>query len=104
MNDQSLIELAAKAYQHDNAAWHDEDKAAFRRGFMDIWNPLHNDTHALRLAAHLDLDIMFFPGFGEVQVSDQKLDVETSESTSGDKMAAVRRAIVRAAALLGEKM
>jgi hypothetical protein len=103
-SDRELLEMAAKAYQANNSAWREDMNDLMRGAFMDKWNPLFDDSHALRLAAELDLDISFFPSFGEVQVSDQHLIVNISELTGVDKMAATRRAIVRAAAAIGSAM
>lgn len=104
MTDRELLEMAAKAYQANNASWRDDMNDSMRVSFLVKWNPLFDDAHALRLAAELELDISFFPGFGEVQVSDQHLIVNISELTGDDKMSATRRAIVRAAAAIGSAM
>lgn len=119
MTDRELLELAAKA-------------AGFRRDFQwncrflpsaggsvlcgnswTKWNPLEDDGDALRLAVELKLSI--FPPEGDdgdfavASVPDGVLDDfgETWIQKSvkdGDKLAATRRAIVRAAAEIGRQM
>ena len=98
MNDRELLELAAKAA---GIEW-DEFT-------LDCWNPLLSDGDALRLAC--DLGLRVYPvartssgaacsAVGSVtcerlsEVADCSLDTRT----------ATRRAIVRAAAAIGEQM
>ena len=112
MDDVELLDLAAKANNSPNiklknfGAWIDEERERY-------WNPLTDDGDALRLAVKLKLAI--FPPEGDdgdfavASVPDGVLDDfgETwiQESVKdGDKLAAIRRAIVRAAAEIGKAM
>ena len=119
MTDHELLELAAKA-------------AGFRRDFQwncrflpsaggsvlcgnswTKWNPLEDDGDALRLA--VKLKIAFFPpendegDFAVAAIAEGVLsddgDAWIQEWVKGgDKLAATRRAIVRAAAEIGRQM
>lgn len=112
-NDRELLELAAKAIGRGirfraitnmpgalelPSLKNDDD--SFTR-----WNPLEQDGDALRLSTKLRLDIMFFNGFEEVMCSGpNETDENVIEPYSDDIDAAVRRAIVRAAAEIGRVM
>lgn len=107
-NDRELLELAAKAagltFEFLASplvkAVPDDLERPWR-----YWNPLADDADALRLATKLRLDIMFFNGFEEVICSDQsETDENVIEPYGDDIDAAVRRAIVRAAAEIGRSM
>ncbi len=91
--DRELLELAAKA-----------------AGLEIAWNPLTDDSDAFRLAVKLKIDIHH-----EYNGTDSGGIVEAftpeaedgsclcmTEETEGDQFAATRRAIVRAAARIGE--
>jgi hypothetical protein len=118
MSDRELMKLAAKAYANDAVQ---ESPFGFDRviGYneemrcdvMVPWNPLNDDGDAMRLAVklHIALDYyryylrtIHYPG-GEWWVEGE--GVISDEIEYGDyKPAAVRRAIVRAAAAIGEEM
>lgn len=114
MTDKELLELAAKAqgwidYPDDSIEagdfWHTEpEKAPFDyRIYKSSWNPLNDDGDAFRLAVKLEMDIEWTTD----QFNDQWVWViingdVLSESCGNDKYAATRRAIVRAAAEIGE--
>lgn len=98
--DKELLELAAKA-AGISRQW---DGSLVDRGFPDkVWNPLKDDGDALRLAVKLKLDVVtdnedkcccvWAYGMPDVNVKYDK-----------DPYAATRRAIVRAAAAIGEKL
>lgn len=100
--DRELLELAARA------AGYRATPDPYGRTFMktedsDFWNPLTNDGDALRLAVKLNLDVellndcVYANGL-EVQ------NYQLFEWHKDDKCAATRRAIVRAAAAIGESM
>jgi|JI6StandDraft_1071083.scaffolds.fasta_scaffold495454_3 hypothetical protein len=110
MDDQELLELAAKANNSPNiklenfGAWFDDERERY-------WNPLVNDGDALRLAVKLKLAI--FPPEGDdgdfavASVPEGVLDDfgETwfqENVKDGDELAATRRAIVCAAAEIGK--
>jgi hypothetical protein len=113
MTDRELLELAAKAaglvnprYQLSNG-WaqtgilHDENSGRDTH----LWNPLADDGDALRLAVKLGMEVTAAPlhayacRFGTPR--GREVDVPHDRS---DPCAAVRRAIVRAAAEIGRRM
>lgn len=99
--DRELLEMAAKAAGIARSHW-DYD---WVRGLghmvyrSDMWNPLTSDGDALRLAVLLCMNI-------EVTQSDVYACTHGnfSEPSKPDRNAATRRAIVRAAAAIGEAM
>ena len=96
MSDKTLLELAAKAAGID--IYFDEDGDCYRvkeSGNRKYWNPISFDGDALRLAVKLNLDIEFING--------DTLVLNVSEG-GGEPCARTRRAIVRAAAKIGEAM
>ena len=119
MTDKEMLEYAAKAAGIDSDRlknrydhW-DKDHAPVLVG--RAWNPLTDDGDALRLAVRLGLHARQFPiiddGFdaplGMVEVwrvdGDDPMHVEFLRS-GDDRLAATRRAIVRAAAEIGRKL
>ena len=100
--DRELLELAARAAFPDCA--HLSYPLDWVRDCVGEWDPLTDDGDALRLAVKLELDILRFPAFGEAQVCSQDGVADEAESTSICPYAATRRAIVRAAACIGEAM
>lgn len=110
MTDLEHLQLAAKAagMTHPSGRLPEE-------WFEEYWNPLTDDGHALRLMVRLRLHARQFPilddGFdvplGMVEVwrvdDDDPLHVEFLRS-GDDRLAATRRAIVRAAAEIGRSM
>lgn len=116
--DRELLELAAKAagltlkpMEVKNVEFHGDDRfigymvdpEEWRRGWF---NPIENDSDALRLAVTLKLDVCFYNGFQEVGVQGDwnPEPVEANEPYGADIYAAARRAIVRAAAAIGDSM
>ena len=89
MTDRELLEAAAKAAGR-TVMWESAGVP---------WNPFDDDGQALRLAVALRLEI---DTSGEDQIAVQYLDVGVREWTQGDPYAATRRAIVRAAAAMGD--
>ena len=112
MTDKELLELAAKAAGLTNLiyypAWkcmaeYDEHDGGFYK-WDTYWNPLKDDSDALRLAVKLQLGISIPP------VVDGRIEVVTfygpivsivEHPQNNDRNAATRRAIVRAAAEIG---
>lgn len=115
-SDRELLELAAKAagLQLCGYSWigeneDDEECEVLESAFVKLhpvqelatkWNPLTDDGDALRLAVKLHMQVSVttescraetLPRFG-VRVNDK------------DELSATRRAIVRAAAAIGERM
>ena len=102
MSDQKLLELAAKAA----GIKHNPSLSAACRGERIWWNPLINDGDALRLAARLQIDVLYdgFIVFAEWE-NPHAIDREQVYETLGtDPYAATRHAIVRAAAEIGRAM
>ena len=103
--DRELLELAAKAVGHAidpiDAMHEPEDLAC--------WNPLTDDGDALRLAVLLRMEIDHNYPVAErvlgvsVRASGMR-SCEILEDHNGEPLAATRRAIVRAAAAIGEAM
>lgn len=118
MTDRELLEKAAKAAGIvgiyvpasdgilEAIAHNDEDDCQW------YWNPLVSDEDALRLAVKLRLDVHFeMNGVGGDTPIVEVMDFEAfrdggtfcaDEDCTADPYAATRRAIVRAAAALGE--
>lgn len=101
MTDKELIEQAAKAAGFPLHVWGSPGS----ENFVDMskppgqgrWNPLTDDGDALRLAAALRIDCEFTE---TAAGSRDFCYVELYEKHDGDRLAAVRRAIVRAAAAI----
>jgi hypothetical protein len=102
MTDRELLEAAAKAAGIDWADGHESTGLRDQNG--KVWNPLTDDGDALRLAVKLNL----LPRQGVNLVSVLRPDAgwndENYSDHAGDKFAATRRAIVRAAAEIGRSM
>ena len=106
MTDKELLELAAKAAGIEplgKAFEMNGDFAGFCMPARKVWNPLNDDGDALRLAVRLDMNIEVWNPFKEVWVVAEGYDV-IEEPWDEDKLAATRRAIVRAAADIGRGM
>jgi hypothetical protein len=126
MTDKELLEAAAKAI--GKIGFYDDHWEGFKSPVLDgeladegvdasaaytFWNPLTSDDDALRLAVTLKLNI----GFGSERLQGSHWDhVEAfaepdedgrsfcpSEEMGNDPYAAVRRAIVRAAAAMSKQ-
>ena len=107
MTDRELLELAAKAAGYVLGKHTQKDWAVTYRGME--WNPLTSDGDALRLAVKLDIDLMNATGVdgpGQSVTFPLGGDYEalTEHHTEGDKQAATRRVIVRAAAEIGRAL
>lgn len=107
MTDRELLELAAKAANLGDC-WFDEFHDDYVVYHQDIdcncsWNPLEDDGDALRLAVNLNLAITV--GHKETHVEGPSEPLAYAFEKHGtDASAATRRAIVRAAASIGEQM
>lgn len=121
MSDRYLLERAAKAaqieisfggYPHKSMWRKDEyepDCPCINNDPRQVWNPLLDDGDALRLAAKIGIDLMFYSHYKSgkedglvASATDHNLisDSSMDEPHNGDIYAATRRAIVRAAAAL----
>ena len=93
MTDKELIELAAKATGLRVKVSSNSGRGLKVHGNCNWWNPLTDDGDALRLAVKLNI-------LWDVKVHYTRfLDLCVH-----DKLAATRRAITRAAALIGKEM
>ena len=106
MNDQQLLEFAAKAAGWDFRV-NDPDSESYvmvnDKGICFGWNPLINDSNALELAGELRLDICHHWDEPFVIVVDSDaLEKHIEVSIDGDYCKAARRAIVLAAAKIWE--
>lgn len=86
--DRELLELAAKAAGLQSIGF--DEAGLYPAGMVGPWNPLTDDGDALRLAVKTQLPIGVF--------------LVLREPGHSDPYAATRRAIVRAAAAIGESM
>jgi hypothetical protein len=111
MTDRELLELAAKAAGMVLGEWHGSGYWADMRDspYGEVarhWNPLTDDGDALRLSVKLRIDVNHSITMVVAERDDSVDDfvVGVAEGKSNDPYAATRRAIVRVAAAIGEKM
>jgi hypothetical protein len=100
--DRELLELAAKAvgYRWDEHGFYGDGNWWTGIEYLERWNPLTDDGDALRLAVALRMDL---------NINDEECDAfhpdgcvsEVGGESTGQ---VVRRAIVRAAAQIGDGM
>lgn len=99
MNDRELLELAAKAAGFE---WRYEDDGRMSVFMCDrrwiFWNPLTDDGDAFRLSCLLRISVTH--RVEEVRVANRYISA-IYENVGGDRAAATRRAIVRAAVATG---
>lgn len=103
--DKELLELAAKAAGYEPQHYSEENNSlSVIKGCTAncAFSPLTDDGDALRLAVKLQILIDNHGDYTECYASDMKRTV--AESHKDDPLAATRRAIVRAAAAIGEKL
>lgn len=115
MTDRELLELAAKAAGIEYSYEYDLQKVP---DGWHTWDPLNDDGDALRLAVKLGLAIIPYPIYGVVKEGataklyrnstaiyrGRERNIEEHELYEGDPVSATRRAIVKAAAAIGEAM
>lgn len=94
MSDRELLELAAKAN-----GWNSFEGQA-NQMIESGWNPLSDDGDAFRLAVHLKMDLLQYEGYACADYSSD----EPHGLNGVDAYSATRRAIVTAAAKIGQKM
>lgn len=99
--DRELLELAAKAA---GMVSEDEHKNLVPLR-PDQWNPLISSAEALALSAKLQIDVIQFSKSVEAGAFTGKEFIDSiTVEVSGCRLSATRRAIVRAAAAIGEKL
>ena len=109
MSDKELLELAAKAAGIE-LEWPQDYGGADHLSPHDtstrqILNPLTDDGDALRLAVKLNIEFACFDDSQKVNAgvwSEDSKPYDCMTPYNGDKQAATRRAIVRAAAEIGK--
>lgn len=106
MDDRKLLELAARAAGLQGAIYANSSCGHGIHHRDGIWNPLINDGDALQLAVKLGIEILFTAnkiGAGRHARSTHASWVNEDRKVT-DPYAATRRAIVRAAAAIGQEM
>ena len=104
--DSELLELAAKAAGWSNFDWLAGDgymNVYDAQGNQSAWNPLTGDGDALRLLNSLELELRHVHGAAHAGLPGRFWCTE-QWFPAGDKNAATRLAIVRAAAEIGRAM
>ena len=102
MTDRELLEKAAKAAGYEPATFEGRNVGWYLPSEgVGPWNPLTDDGDALRLAVKLNLQVTISPCYCDAYSPDH--DIGVSENNA-DTYAATRRAIVRAAAAIGESL
>lgn len=103
MTDRELLEAAAKAAKMPRSIWWWVDGILCKAGdIRSPWNPLTDDGDALRLAVKLGLQVTPEPEIACCTAGDP-YGAEYFEERGEDMLANTRRAIVRAAAAIGEQ-
>ena len=114
MTDQELLERAARAAGIEVELYTGDGpfNGKLRRRVIPeppepgskwkVWNPLDDDGDAFRLAQRLSLNVAFKDGYGG-GASQAENEIECIEVDKLIPLSATRRAIVRAAAALGER-
>lgn len=118
MTDRELLELAAKAAGFFDLKFNEGKTNAYysgslfymtKEGSHTPWNPLTDEGDALRLAVKLNLAVVPYPVYEQPkhsviakQSNMEHSRFEVVEIYGNDPYAATRRAIVRAAAAIGE--
>ena len=101
MNDKELLELAAKAARLPECGWMGPVFVYVKDNAFVDWDPLTDDGDALRLAVKLSMSLeKVVSSRGSAWIADHRAE----EVVGTDSSATARRAIVRAAASIGEKM
>lgn len=102
MTDSELLKLAARA-----APWIADGDVLYDMERGSVWNPLKDDGDALRLAVVLNMEVYHADDGGMACYASWPTARGFSyaiERHGVDAVAATRRAIVRAAAAIGEAM
>ena len=104
--DKELLELAAKAAGY-NIKWRDM-KGGYERALITPklngkwWNPIADDGDAFRLAVKLKVDVI--PSWGDNCVCVICGGDHFEEPQLPNEFSSMRRAIVRAAAAIGDRL
>lgn len=103
-----LLKFAAKAIGNEFGVIHGGPRIRCDAGWTP-WNPLSDDSDALRLAVKLNLAVVFHPTLNQAlcrpyYTRDMGAESREDGEKHADPYAATRRAIVRAAAEIGRNM
>lgn len=112
--DRELLKLAAKAACYEVARVADDGRSLMLVGVQEPWNSLDDDGDALRLAIQCGIEVSVIDdepgrdGRSSRACAGYSSEIDPRvryvfEDHRGDLFAATRRAIVRAAASIGEK-
>lgn len=104
-NDRELLELAAKAAGYDLIELRGGSPGIRTTEGNDYWNPLEDDGNAFRLMCIFDFRVFFFRKHVDVvdwARSENVIAEHFSSNNPQTKLAALRRAIVLAAAEIGK--
>ena len=109
MNELEMLMLAAKAAGLKVIIPATPPRGLWIEGLEDEWNPLTDDGDALRLAVDLGITIYTnirtaYVLYGNHPINTDEREITATEEPGEDPHAATRRAIVRAAAQIGEHM
>jgi len=99
--DRELLELAAKAAGYEPQGM--EDGMLYLFGVQEGWNPLEDDGDALRLMVVLGIRAEPMASYC-VAYAGSVCAEQFTERSGDDRPAAMRRAIVRAAATIGARL
>lgn len=102
MSDRELLEWAAKAAELKEWGWMADTLTHVVNNQFVFWEPLTDDGDALRLAVKLWLEVRHANGAAHAGMQGQFWCTE-DWFPDGDANAATRRAIVRAAASIGQQ-
>jgi hypothetical protein len=107
--DRELIEAAARAAGIDFSSWPHHCPSPGAPWKSSEWDPLTDDGDALRLAVALNIDVINATGEGyklgqsvTFPMGDDFDALTEWYADDGDKLAATRRAVVRAAAAMAK--
>jgi hypothetical protein len=113
MTDRELLELAAKAAGIEGS-YFDSDNPIHRGIYQArgeyYWNPLISDSEAFRLAVKLEFDLTRYAGHAVEATGRSPTHgtpatyITCRQELEADPYAATRRAIVRAAAAIGDRL
>ena len=113
MTDRELLEKASKAVGYvPHHSYREKTNSLLwisESGFPSTWKPLTDDGDALRLAVDLGITIYTnirtaYVFYGNHPINADEREITATEEPGEDSYAATRRAIVRAAAQIGEHM
>jgi hypothetical protein len=102
MSDRELLELAAKAAGKEHYGEHNAHAGLKTTGGW--WNPITDDGDAFELAVNAKIDVLQFDDFARADYMIGTGYFSANEMYGTDRYAAARRAVVRAAADIGEEM